>query len=504
MIGEVYIHTKVKPLKRALLTVLLFLSWAAIAAARVPLDDGEKGMTCDFHFAAIRANWLNRGGDWLDAQATQQGDAPFARNAIGSSSKTQSVDWDVTGLANKWNSDFSPPGAILLRQLPGSRNGVINLRSREYSDPAEHPFLSIEWNNGDRERLPAAADTTINCTTTKSLGNNSTLKVGGHENIALVFPFEPRPGQTVEKASLQLHSYKQWHGGTTIGVYQLRPPWSIQSEEDRGLAAEYPHDNGIEADPDVFFATSFETRNWHKQWSTFNSRSNTSVIHAAGENGFTPFQGRALQVTLVPEQNLGLDLRYDFASLHGEEPEEVYFRYYLLFGDDWKPTRDGGKLPGFGGTYNRGGWGLRKANGENGWSVRGAFFREPSNYIPMRGFAGIGSYAYHMDVPNAPSENWGWGLGPGGRLQKNKWYSVEQYIRLNSPNQSNGIFKAWINGHLVVEQKELRFRTNSRIKVENVWFNVYHGGVAKPPHRMSLYVDNVVIARRYIGPMRPE
>lgn len=28
-------------------------------------------------------------------------------------------------------------------------------------------------------------------------------------------------------------------------------------------------------------------------------------------------------------------------------------RYYLRFGDNWKPVVDGGKLPGFAGTYNK-------------------------------------------------------------------------------------------------------------------------------------------------------
>ena len=32
--------------------------------------------------------------------------------------------------------------------------------------------------------------------------------------------------------------------------------------------------------------------------------------------------------------------------------------------------------------------------------------------------------------------------------------------------------------------------------------NVYHGGTSPAASDMHLYIDNVVIARRYIGPMR--
>jgi hypothetical protein len=38
--------------------------------------------------------------------------------------------------------------------------------------------------------------------------------------------------------------------------------------------------------------------------------------------------------------------------------------------------------------------------------------------------------------------------------------------------------------------------------VESVWLNVYHGGVEKADRDLTLYIDNLVIARRYIGPGR--
>jgi hypothetical protein len=40
------------------------------------------------------------------------------------------------------------------------------------------------------------------------------------------------------------------------------------------------------------------------------------------------------------------------------------------------------------------------------------------------------------------------------------------------------------------------------IRIEKIWMNVYHGGVTPSPADLHLYIDNVVIARRYIGPMR--
>ena len=57
-----------------------------------------------------------------------------------------------------------------------------------------------------------------------------------------------------------------------------------------------------------------------------------------------------------------MSLRYEFFEQESKEPEEMYFRYYIRFGDTWE-TGQGGKLPGFGGTYGIAGWGGRKSNG---------------------------------------------------------------------------------------------------------------------------------------------
>src|SRR5213075_129893 len=80
--------------------------------------------------------------------------------------------------------------------------------------------------------------------------------------------------------------------------------------------------------------------------------------------------------------NLGLDMGYKFADKLGSEPEEIYFRYYLRLASDWRPSPDGGKLPGISATYGNTGWGGRKADGRSGWSMRGIFFRSPEAGSP--------------------------------------------------------------------------------------------------------------------------
>jgi hypothetical protein len=62
--------------------------------------------------------------------------------------------------------------------------------------------------------------------------------------------------------------------------------------------------------------------------------------------------------------------------------------------------------------------------------------------------------------------------------------------------------RVWIDGALAFSKKDIRFRDSAALKVESVWLNVYHGGVEKADRDLTLYIDNLVIARRYIGPGR--
>ncbi len=87
-----------------------------------------------------------------------------------------------------------------------------------------------------------------------------------------------------------------------------------------------------------------------------------------------------------------------------------------------------------------------------------------------------------------------------GRLTRNRWYSVEQYLKLNTPGQSNGVFRAWVDGQLAFERTDLHWRDVTRLKIESVWLNVFHGGTARTDRDLTLYMDNLVVARRYIGP----
>jgi hypothetical protein len=480
------------------------LAWCPIAVAApdsFELGDGVAGPTCANFVSMGELAWSRTGGDWVDAKGKLYGDQPFASQSIPLSKGQMVVDWNVTALVQDFFDGRYRNVGMLLRPKPGAKNGIVSFLSRESPDSAGWPMLKLKWADGSHTRLAPSADTYLDCTSLSSLGAKANMKVSGSQSAVLRFAL-PTPKTRLVEAVLYLVSDQQYVGASDIGVYRVAPPYARQADAvKQGIADSFVRDEGIDTHPDVLFATGFESYAWIAQWSYYDPRNTAETISSDDARLFEPLLGKALRVRLVKGKNLGLDLRYSLSRYGATEPEEIYFRYYLRFGNDWNPSSDGGKMPGIAGTYGRAGWGMRKSDGYNGWSVRGGFASRPSSDKSVAGMTAIGSYAYHVDV-DASGDYWGWNEGPSGLMQNNRWYSVEQYVKLNTPGAHDGIFRAWIDGRPVLEKTAIQFRLTPKLKIENVWMDVYYGGVAPPPQDMTLYIDNVVIARKYIGPMK--
>ena len=188
----------------------------------------------------------------------------------------------------------------------------------------------------------------------------------------------------------------------------------------------------------------------------------------------------------------GVSLTYRFAKHHGSEPEEIYFRYYLRLAHDWKPEK-GGKFPGVAGTYGRAGWGGRKVDGTDGWSARGLFGGQAEGRTP------IGFYCYHADMRGRYGSHWYWDRDGFAGLENNRWYRIEQHVKLNTPGKSDGQMRGWVDNQLVFEKTDVRMRTVDTLKIETVWLNVYLGGTWTAKETHHLYIDDVAISRTRIG-----
>lgn len=485
---------------------MLLLAGAAVDAAgagpasppehelseRRALYEGEEGTTCsDFLFSVL--TWERPGGDWRDARGKLFGDQPYAEAAPGPTG----VILDVTGLVRKWADAGIRSGTFTVRAVSG--NGYASFSSREAKSPVDWPMLVLELAGGRREMLKPTADTHLDCSTYRSLGRADRLVVMGGVSALLQFQLPAAvSARSLVRAQLVLSSAAPPGGGALrVGVFETAVPTFPASPVVRqGLAAEYPADKGIERSSDVVFATGFDEFRWRSRWAK-DSAGEFDVVNEDRVNHFEPLAGNSLRVNLKKGSNYGADLRLYLKDLGGEV-DELFFRYYLRFGDDWHPTVDGGKLPGLAGTYGKAGWGGRRSDGSNGWALRGGFLRAFPPDHPMQGLTQVLTYAYHADMKTDYGDHWIW---PGAILQRNRWYCIEQQLRLNRPGATDGILRVWVNGRLTMERQNIRLRTTDRIRIETVWLDVYHGGVALSPYDQHLYFDNIVVARRYIGPL---
>jgi hypothetical protein len=285
-----------------------------------------------------------------------------------------------------------------------------------------------------------------------------------------------------------------------LDVFAVRSPLVPAAGPARkGIASRYPADRGIASDPEVLFADDFQRGHWDPRW-TSGVRSGAIVVASPGaESAGPPLSDRSLRATIPRGQQLGVDLRYPLRQ-HGEEPEEVFFRYYLRLAADWVRAGDGGKLPGLAGTYGRAGWGGRPWDGAQGWSLRGSYGLP---LAPDHGAAGevmLGTYAYHANAPSSYGEVFNWtGDELAGLVKVERWYGIEQHLRLNAPGRDDGLLEVWVDGRPALVRKDLRLRDTRSLRIEHVWLNVFHGGTARAPADMNAFITNVVVAKGYIG-----
>ena len=462
-------------------------------------NDSAGGATKTYYDRAARLPWDRQLGDWRDATDTPWGSTAFASAPVSARSEKQTVSLDVTGLVNHWlRSDLPNEGFYVILDGPN----ILNVNGRKAAVAA--PQLTLQQNGGTRT-LTVAMDTFLDNSTGKSLGQRPTLKVSARNPALIWFDLNELTDTPVQRATLRLYVSKVYgHGSSTLNVFGVdpAPASSITPEVETGLAAKYTRDQHIEDDPEVYFATGFESSFWSQPWFV-DGLAGDAGDHSGAKN-YTALSGNSLAATLREGEKLALNIRFRFSQHDIPEPEAAYFRYYLRFGDNWNQTVSGGKLPGFAGTYRAAGWGSRKPDGTNGWSARGSFLKtiQPDAAFPFPRTP-IGNYVYHVDQWSKYGNTWTWSSGEGALLQNNRWYCIEQYLQLNSVDASDGVIKAWIDGKQVFEKSGLRFRTTDRLKIQDVWFNIYHGGTEVSPRDQTTYIDNVVIARDYIGPMGP-
>ncbi|MFA3789573.1 polysaccharide lyase [Aliiglaciecola sp. SL4] len=419
----------------------------------------------------------------------------------------QDVDREHTVSIDLSSVKLTNPLVLTLSAAPGNK-GVTDFFSVEKGGYKAPQLTFLE---GDKKRLLLAEiDTFVAKKNRKPSGSKPIVKAGGGHTVLLKFQFtENIDLNSLKQLKLLLTTTNRQYGKSSLQTHQIHYVPPSRQPNTEGIASKYPLDKGIEQDSAVYYADDFNKQSWLSDIKQsigisepiWQNTGGLQFVEHQQVRHFSGQPGNSVKMPFTTSRNLAGNLDFYFAKQSGSEPEEAYFRYYSMLAPGAKVS-GGGKLPGFGGTYNKAGWGGRANNGKNGWSARGSFFKSvsPSN-TDWGGRMPIGSYIYEVDTRNKYGKSIPWG-DELSTMQPGRWYAIEQYVKLNSPGKKNGIFKVWIDGVLIYERHNMHFRDTEKLKIEKVWLNYYFGGVAKPKNNFNMYLDNIVIASSYIGPIR--
>jgi hypothetical protein len=288
--------------------------------------------------------------------------------------------------------------------------------------------------------------------------------------------------------------------------------WALHAargaEFSSGLAAGYVRDAGIEKDPAVLFTENFESGDLAK-WQ-----------EKKGPVAVTRDQPHAGAFSAAIPMNRGQNTGGHLVKWFLPGAETVYARFYVKFSQDYQyahhfvwllanPANDRWRAFGKAG---------RKPDGTYFSTGMEPWFAWGKNPPPGE----VCLYTYYPDMTIDPKMNKYWGnqfFPPGPEKGEaagpqrvipplDRWQCWEFMVQANSaPEKADGKQAMWVDGEKVGEFTGLRWRTRMDLKVNTFWLEHYGYDSGDPTRRFwkdqqTVWFDDVVVAREYIGPMR--
>jgi hypothetical protein len=252
-----------------------------------------------------------------------------------------------------------------------------------------------------------------------------------------------------------------------------------------GLAARYAQDEGIATDPAVIAATGFETADWARQAFGY-----TRALPEGYEHTTNPAIVLTGQGCLQIQQRTGTHQPYEFSPALPPS-ETIYVRWYRRWepGYDWTQH----KMPG---VYAKE---SSAQDGTAGVPPTGCDKYSCKLFVDWDAYPAF--YAYHPDQAGQYGDHIEQNIGVPVVLQTGRWYCFEMMLKSNTPGESDGELKMWIDGELKGHAQGMRFRTCDSLKINEFNHSAYVGGTWTSERDQKLWDDNLVIATEYIGPM---
>ena len=283
-----------------------------------------------------------------------------------------------------------------------------------------------------------------------------------------------------------------------------------------GIAWRFAKDSGITSDTAVVFADNFETYAQPSDlWKTYYNVFQQNQIRIVQETEHVYSGGKALEFTL-PQQSAELSNGVQVSL--AKQRDLLFLRYYSKFDTTFDIT---------GSCHNGGGISAHYFNGYN--STPGVPANGYNKFLVefecWRGDAQTANpgqynvYIYHPEqrtnygdhfFPNGevmPNTSLHFDFGPDFMSRPNvipqlgRWYCHEVMLKANTIGMRDGRIACWLDGVLIADFPNLRFRDVDTIKIDR--FNVsFHAG-SNTVRATRKWYDNIVAATSYIGPLNP-
>jgi len=306
-------------------------------------------------------------------------------------------------------------------------------------------------------------------------------------------------------------------GGTTPGGLPDHWKAGLEPGINWGLAEQYVDDTGIAADPYVIAAEDFETGTVTIATEEDRYASNVTVTDAEH------YTGQYAGVHTWPEGLNGPTTRHLLGDDAHQDDRPAYFmRMCFKYDSSFHPgdlTRGVG-VKGFGIYYEDGSGNANTCDGMSWYDVSCQFVGWGPSQKPQAndGYLWVGHlYSYNpypqlavpevgtVELTDPPDGTQSCRFSsyaePFDYIAFQAWRCYELGLYLNTPGQSDGEGRFWIDGVLQSRITSMRFRDLEEQKPSSMQLNL-HRTTEDFSQTMVRWVDNIVLARRYIGPVK--
>jgi hypothetical protein len=265
-----------------------------------------------------------------------------------------------------------------------------------------------------------------------------------------------------------------------------------------GFAAGLKGDASATAHAAVIFADNFEDGALGTRWDEKGAGKGQALSFAAADAPECGKRCMKVEARLGENQGDGLTKWFEPAGT-------VFVRFYVRFDANCdyvhhfvtlranKGQRGGDKWSGFGGA------GLKPA-GDDRFSTA----LEPWGdwgKLAAPGKWNFYSYWHEMQI-SGDGKYWGNQFIPAAQegIVKNRWICAEFMLKHNTPGQPDGEQAFWIDGRLLGHWRGINWRRTEGLKANALTLESYVTDRWTKNPVNTVYFDNLVIAREYIGP----